>query len=161
MGRRSGRSCRCASLLEAFPAKYRSALCGLEWDGRFFSASRTTGAGFDLGVVARRSSPHARGPLGFAGLTALGFVLELLVVEEQLFPGSENEFAAAVDTLQNLVLKFHGELLPSVRDPKQGKRVLQSSGMDRTEGPSRLLQFRLLSHYPWVRPTMREAWLHH
>jgi hypothetical protein len=39
-------------------------------------------------------------------------------VEEQLFAGRKNEFAAAIDTLQNLVLEFHGELLPSVRDPE-------------------------------------------
>jgi hypothetical protein len=35
----------------------------------------------------------------------------LLVVKEELFPGGENEIAAAVNTLQNPVLEFHCELL--------------------------------------------------
>jgi len=42
----------------------------------------------------------------------------LLVVEEQLFSGRKDEVSAAVNTLQNFVLEFHGELLPSARDPK-------------------------------------------
>jgi hypothetical protein len=33
---------------------------------------------------------------GLAGLTALGVVLELLVLEEELFAGGEDEFAAAI-----------------------------------------------------------------
>jgi len=37
-------------------------------------------------------------------------------VEEELFSGREDEFSAAVNALQNLVLEFHGELLPSARD---------------------------------------------
>jgi hypothetical protein len=36
-------------------------------------------------------------------------------VEEQLLPGSKDEISAAVDTLQNLVLEFHGVSLPSAR----------------------------------------------
>jgi hypothetical protein len=53
-----------------------------------------------------RSAEHGD-PLGLASLAALGFVLELFVVKEKLFPGSEDEITAAVDTLQHLVLKFH------------------------------------------------------
>lgn len=46
-------------------------------------------------------------PFAFAVLAAFGFVLELLVMEEQLFPGCKYEIRSAVDALQNLVLEFH------------------------------------------------------
>jgi hypothetical protein len=45
--------------------------------------------------------------LGLAGFAALGLVLELFVVEKQLFPGGKNEVGAAVDAGQYLILKFH------------------------------------------------------
>jgi hypothetical protein len=48
-----------------------------------------------------------RDPLGFASFATLRFILELLIVEEKLFPGSENEITPTIDTLQHLVLKFH------------------------------------------------------
>jgi hypothetical protein len=58
--------------------------------------------------VARggRSRQH-RYTLRLAGLTAFGFVLELLVVKEQLFAGCKNECGAAVDAGEYLILKFH------------------------------------------------------
>jgi hypothetical protein len=34
----------------------------------------------------------------------------LFVVKEQLLPGGKNEIGATINTLQNLVLKFHGTL---------------------------------------------------
>jgi hypothetical protein len=37
--------------------------------------------------------------LALAVLAAFGFVLELLVVEEQLFPGREHEIRATIDAL--------------------------------------------------------------
>jgi len=43
----------------------------------------------------------------FAGLASLGFVCELLIVEEQLLPGRKNEIRDAVNALQHLVLVFH------------------------------------------------------
>jgi hypothetical protein len=42
-----------------------------------------------------------------ARLAPLGFVFELLIVKEKLFPGGENKVTPTVDTLQHLVLKFH------------------------------------------------------
>ena len=48
-----------------------------------------------------------RDPLCLTGLTAFGLVLELLVVEEQLFSGRENEIGPAVYALEYLVLEFH------------------------------------------------------
>ena len=76
-----------------------------------FSASGAGGLSLDLGVAVILSggggSTEDGDALGFASLAALGFVLELFVVEEKLFPGGENEITPAVDTLQHLVLKFH------------------------------------------------------
>ena len=76
-----------------------------------FSASRAGGLSFDLGVAVGLSGsggrPEDRDPLGLAGFAAFGFVLELFVVKEKLFPGSENEITPTVDTFQHLVLKFH------------------------------------------------------
>ena len=84
---------------------------GAERDGGLFSASGAGGLSLDLGVAVvlsgRGGSAEYGDPLGFASLAALGFVLELLVVKEKLFPGSENEITPTVDTLQHLVLKFH------------------------------------------------------
>jgi hypothetical protein len=40
----------------------------------------------------------------------LGIVLELLIVEEELLAGSEDELGATVIALQNSVRKFHGRL---------------------------------------------------
>jgi len=40
----------------------------------------------------------------------LGVVLELLVVEEELFPGGEYEFSATVIALEDSILEFHGRL---------------------------------------------------
>jgi hypothetical protein len=37
-------------------------------------------------------------------------------VEEQLFARRKYEVRSAVDTLQYLILEFHGEVLPSARD---------------------------------------------
>jgi hypothetical protein len=48
-----------------------------------------------------------------AALTTLRFVLELLVVKEQLFARGKDEVRAAVDTFENFVLKFH----PSPHSP--------------------------------------------
>ena len=92
-----------AALLEALTAEDRPALCGLERDRGFLAASRATSARFYLVVGGRCAA--ARGyaqralALGFAGLAALGFVLELLVVEEELFAGREDEVRPAVNAL--------------------------------------------------------------
>jgi hypothetical protein len=68
-----------------------------------FSASRAGGLSFDLGVTVilsgRRSRAEHGNPFGFASLATLGFILELLIVEEKLFPGGENKITVTVDTL--------------------------------------------------------------
>ena len=55
----------------------------------------------------RRGGTEQGHTSGLAGLAALGFILELLVVKEKLFPGGKDKIGTAVDTLQHLVLKFH------------------------------------------------------
>jgi hypothetical protein len=103
-------------LLETLPTKDRPALCGLEGNGGFLATLRAISPGFYLGIVSGCRGTHVGGPLGLASFAAFGFVLELFVVEEKLFSRCEDEVGAAVNTLKNLVLKFHGELLPSARD---------------------------------------------
>jgi hypothetical protein len=97
--------------LKTFPAEDWAALRGAEGDGGLFSAARAGGLSLDLGVAVGLSGSGGRAengdPLGFASFATLGFVLELFVVKEKLFPGSENEITSTVDTLQHFVLKFH------------------------------------------------------
>jgi hypothetical protein len=47
------------------------------------------------------------GALTFAIFAAFGFVLELLVVEEELFARGENEIGATIHTLEDLILELH------------------------------------------------------
>ena len=97
--------------LKTFSAKHGAALRGTERHGGLFAAPRTGGLGLHLGVAVslsgrRRSTEHGN-PFGLARLAALGFVLELLVVEEKLLPGGENKIPPTINTLQHLVLKLH------------------------------------------------------
>src|SRR5579863_7174204 len=107
----------CPPRLETFPAEDGAALRGAERDGGFFSAARAGGLSLDLGVAVvlsqrwRNRAEH-RDPFGLAGFATLGLVLELLVVEEKLFPGGEHKITPTIDTLQHLVLKFHLRMAP-------------------------------------------------
>jgi hypothetical protein len=95
-------------LLKTFSTEDGAALRGSEGDGGVLAALRATGAGFDAGIALRSGGGTEYGDaLGFAAFAPLGFVLELLIVEEQLFPGREDEIGAAVNTVQHLVLEFH------------------------------------------------------
>ena len=98
-------------LREAFAAEDGATLGGAERDGGLLAALRTGGSSFDASVmvsVTRRRRGGENGhPLGLAGFAALGLVLELFVVEKQLFPGGKNEVGAAVDAGEYFVLKFH------------------------------------------------------
>src|SRR5665811_390080 len=76
----------------------------------------------------------------------LGFVLELLVVEEKLFARGEDEIGAAVNTFQNLVLEFHGELLPSARGPRAMDEEKRNFQEDRAERPCCQSQLPVLSY---------------
>jgi hypothetical protein len=48
--------------------------------------------------------------LRLALFAAFGVVLELFVVEENLFAGRKNELGAAVNALQYTIGEFHGRL---------------------------------------------------
>jgi hypothetical protein len=50
--------------------------------------------------------------LGLACLAALGFILEILVVEEVLFSRCEYEIRAAIHAFENAVLKLRHGLFP-------------------------------------------------
>jgi hypothetical protein len=97
--------------LEALAAEDGTALCRTERNGCLLSASRARGLGLDFGVTIalalRRSRPEYGYPLVLANLATLRFVLELLIMKEKLFPGSENEVISTVNTLEHLVLKIH------------------------------------------------------
>jgi hypothetical protein len=106
-----------ALLREAFAAEYGAALGGAEGDSCLLAALRADGAGFDTGEVMRvahglRGAGEDGYALGFAVLAALGFVPEILVAEEDLFPGGKDEVGPAVDASQYSILKFHRGWLP-------------------------------------------------
>jgi hypothetical protein len=83
------------------------------------SASGAGGLGFyfveAMGCSCQRDRTEYRDSLGLTGFTTLGFVLELLIVEKELFSGGENKVTSTIDALEHLVLKFHRGWLPSAR----------------------------------------------
>jgi hypothetical protein len=145
-----------AALLKTFAAQYRSSLGGTERNGRLFPALRAVCPrfGFRERVPVRSHAGTGR-PFAFAVLAAFGFVLELLVVEEQLFSGCKHEIRSAVDALQNLVLEFHCKRrshspnLLSTGDPN-GKDPVHDVGR-RLRSP----RFRTLGFGP---PAVATAW---
>ncbi len=60
---------------------------------------------------------HHLAPFRFAILAPLGLILEALVCEEELLPGSENEIRTAVHTLQNPVPVLHRRTPPLEQGP--------------------------------------------
>src|ERR1700674_1511391 len=79
-------------LLKAIAAEHRAPLSRLEGGRGFLSGLGTVGCGRDPVIVGpRRRGTQDRDPFGFTGFATLGCVLELLVVKEQLLPGSEDE----------------------------------------------------------------------
>jgi len=105
-------------VLKTFAAQHRTPLRRTKRNRGFFSALRTVrpGLGLRVGMSAgrtlRRSVRHQADAkdcrsLALAVFATFGFVLELLIVEEQLFAGCEHEFRATIDALQSLVLEFH------------------------------------------------------
>jgi hypothetical protein len=97
--------------LEALAAEDGSPLGWTEWNGGLLPASRTCGLSFDFRITV--SLPRCRScakdgyALGLASLATFRFVLELLIMKEKLFPGSENEIIPTVYALEHFVLKIH------------------------------------------------------
>ena len=95
-----------------------------------------------LEACSDRSRADRCKPLVLAILAALGFVLELFVVEEKLFARGEHEIGTAVNALQHPVLEFHPRLLwPSANGTStHGLASLHCMISPLSEQP------------PWVRP---------
>ena len=93
-------------LPEALPAEHRPTLGGAERQRGFLAAACADSSGFLLGGMVGRCL--GRRMFQLAGLAPSGQVLELLVVEETLFSGSEDKILAAIAALQHSVLEFHG-----------------------------------------------------
>jgi hypothetical protein len=101
-------------LLKALPTKNGPPLRGLKGHRGFLSTLRASGPSFGpVRNLTGSSRPKHGNPLRLAGLAPLWFVLELLVVEEQLFACGKNKVGTAVDTLEYLVLEVH----PSPHSP--------------------------------------------
>jgi hypothetical protein len=64
--------------------------------------------------------------LRLALLAVFGVVLELFIVEKGLLAGRKNELGAAVDTLQNSIGEFHGQLASQGITPKSATARLET-----------------------------------
>ena len=96
------------ALLETLPAIHGAPLRGFEGNSSLTLASRADCLGFNSLVIAPALRQTKRlGALALAAFTAFRFVLELLIVEEELFPSGEDEVGATIYTLENLVLELH------------------------------------------------------
>jgi len=95
-------------LLEALAAKHRTSLRRLEGHGGLPLAARADGLCFHPLIIAAVLRKSQRlGAFAFAVLAAFGFVLELFIVEEELFTSGKYEIGAAVHALEYLVLELH------------------------------------------------------
>jgi hypothetical protein len=92
--------------LEALLAEDRSPLGGSERHRGFPAAVRAVGDRF-YSLAGNHRPRRAADPLGFAGLTPFGFVLEVLVSEELLFSRRPDELLAAVHAPEDPVLELH------------------------------------------------------
>jgi hypothetical protein len=89
----------CATLLETLTAKDRAALRRLKGDGRLLATMGASRASLNFLIAVCRSSANHCRAFSLARFTALGFVLKLFIVEEELFASSEEKLRAAVDAL--------------------------------------------------------------
>ena len=108
-----GCGCGRFALLKAFAAKHRTALRWLERDRCFPLATGADGLGFhSLIVAAVLGQSQCLGAFTLAVFTAFRFVLELFIVEEELFTSGENKVGATIYTLENFVLEVHLRVSP-------------------------------------------------
>ena len=92
----------CFPAKEALTTVDRASLGGPEGNRRFPAALRT-----DCCCLRSRRSGRRRSlPLYLARLAALGFILEVLVVEEMLLSRRENELRSTISALDNPILKL-------------------------------------------------------
>ena len=113
-------------LLKTFPAENRPALCRLEGNRSFLAALGTCRPGFGLrGRLPGNRGSQNSNALRLACFTTFRFVLELFVVEEQLFACGKDKVRAAVDALQYLVLEVH----PSPHSPPTSRSLGKAAGL--------------------------------
>jgi len=93
---------RALTAQEALAAEYRPALSRLEGDRGFPAALGAGGGGLRLALSPGRTALA----LVLTVLTPLGFVLEVLIVEEVLFSRREYEIRTAIDALEGAVLEI-------------------------------------------------------
>src|SRR5215510_9817109 len=110
--------------LEAFFAENRTSLCGLEGDRGLLAAGRARRDGFH--PLASDGAGRSTGPLSFARLTPLRFVLEVLVGEELLFSRRPDELRAAVHALKDPILELHRSLPRRVGRRHSGSRAIRA-----------------------------------
>jgi hypothetical protein len=97
-----------SSLLKAFAAQHRPPLRGTERDRGLFPALGAIRPRFSLRVRMPVCSSTQHGdPLALAALATFRFVLELFVVEKQLFASCKHELRTTIHALQYFILEFH------------------------------------------------------
>lgn len=94
-------------------------------------------------ISVHRSRADSSNAFSFAGLAALGLVLELFVVEEKLFAGGEEKLRAAIDALEQPVLEFH------VRSPRPSCELRGSSAGERGGTRRTVPNFRFGPPFPF------------
>ena len=95
---------------ETFPAVDRTSLGRLERHRCLPPALGALGSGFRFGEAGTGGTL----PLRFTRFAALGFILEVLVVEEVLFSRCKYKIRSAVYTLKNAVLKLGHGVFPVI-----------------------------------------------
>jgi hypothetical protein len=128
--------------LKAFPAEDWASLGRTKWNRRIPTALGATGSRLGLDVWLSLNGPEYGHSLPFTVLAALGFVFELLVVEEQLLTGGEDEVRTTVDALQLLVLEFHARgtpiPVPAPHGERNGERIRLTTCAGDFSAPSML-----------------------
>ena len=104
-----GAGCRGFPAKETLAAKNRAALSWPERHGSFTATLRADCCRlYPLRAGSRRSLTFT-----LTSFAALGFILEILIVEEMLLSRRENELGAAVSALEDSILKlWHHHWLP-------------------------------------------------
>ena len=87
-------------LLKTLSAQHRPPLGRTKRYRRLLAALGTVGPGLGFHVGLPVGGSQHCYPFPLTVLATFGFVLELLVVEEQLFTGSKNEVRATIHALQ-------------------------------------------------------------
>jgi hypothetical protein len=106
-GCRAGGQTRGFPAQETFPAIYRAPLRWFEWNRCLAPTLRARSHCFCFG-----KAPSAL-PLRFARLAALGFILEILVVEEMLFSRREHKVSTAIYAFQYSILELRHNRCPA------------------------------------------------